>query len=84
MKCIVCKNETDKIDKAFQAGFCEAQYCTQQLVYAWGSVENARNFYRMLYVNPDGSAREIPLNWFPSPPPPATIYTHVDAAKYKK
>lgn len=84
MKCIVCKQETDKFDKSFRAGFCEAEYCQQQLAYGWGSVENARQAYRLMYARPDGTTSEVPLIWFPMPPVPATMYTHVDAARYKK
>ena len=84
MKCIVCKQETDKFNKVFQAGFCAGEWCVQQLTYAWGSLDNALNFYRMLYVREDGTVSDTPLNWFPSPPPPATMYTHVEAARYKK
>ena len=84
MECMVCKTETDRFNKVFRAEFCESEYCTQQLIYAWGSLDNALNFYRMLYVNSDGSEREIPLNWFVSLKVPETQYTHVDAAKYKK
>lgn len=83
MTCIVCKQPCDKFDKAFQAAFCGGAYCTEQMEMAWGAVDNARDFYRMLYVNPDGTPRETPLNWFPSPKPLESAY-HVDAAKYKK
>lgn len=62
MKCIVCKTDTDKLDPAFKAGFCESADCVQQLNFGWNGIENARLFFRALYAKMDGSASEIPLN----------------------
>lgn len=61
MKCIVCKTETDKIDPAFKAGFCESADCVQQLDFGWDGIENARTFFRALYARM-GGASETPIN----------------------
>ena len=62
LKCIVCKEPTDKFDPDFQAGFCEGADCIEQLDFGWDSIEIARTFYRQLYLNEDGSTRETPLS----------------------
>lgn len=83
-KCIVCKEETGKFDKNFRAGFCESEDCIQQITYGWGSLEDARLFYRLLYTREDGSEADTPLNWVGAPAPAPTMFTHVRAAKYDK
>lgn len=84
MKCIVCKNDDAAFDKDFKAGFCASDDCTEQLEFAWGTMQNARVFFKALYVRQDGQTSEVPLNWLGGMKPPRTQFTHVRAAKYDK
>lgn len=85
-RCIVCKVEQpkEKYDKDFKAFFCGSDDCTEQLQFGWGSIDNARQAFRLMYARPDGTTSDVPLIWFPMPPVPDTMYTHVRAAQYDK
>lgn len=84
LTCIVCKEETDKFDNDFKAGFCASDDCTEQLVFGWGSLQNARIFFKALYVRPDGQTSETPLNWLQGVKAAPAMFTHVRAARYDK
>lgn len=82
--CIVCYKPTDKVDPDIRGPFCGGEWCTQQLVYGWGSMENVRLFYRSLWSNADGTPRETPLNILGAVKTTPDFYKFVEAGRYRK
>lgn len=84
-ECFVCNNKTERFDTTFGAGFCEGDYCIRQMELGWGSMANARIFYRSLWSNPDGTPRKTPKNIIVGVRPATKeYYSEVDAIKYRK
>lgn len=82
--CIVCHTHTDNIDPDFRGPFCGQPWCVQQMDYAWNGIQNARVFYRSLFMNPDGTERDKPLNILRGIKTTPDFYKFVQAGRYSK